>query len=53
MSKANNEYIQEQELEPSVYEFFASLPIPADDANCSEEIPVVERSASQRPTPDF
>ena len=53
MSKADNEYAQKQELEPSLYEFFVSFPTPADDANCSEEIPLAERSASQRPIPDF
>ena len=53
MLKADNEYAQKQELEPSLYEFFVSFPTPADDANCSEEFPVAERSASQRPTPDF
>ena len=53
MLKADNEHIQKQEYESSVYEFFVSFPALADDANCSEEIPVAERSASQRPTPDF
>ena len=33
--------------------FFVSFPTPADDANCSKEFPVAERSAAQRPTPDF
>lgn len=53
MSKADNEHNQKQELEPSLYEFFVSFPTPADDANCSKEFPVAERSAAQRPTPDF
>ena len=53
MLKADNEHIQKQEYESSVYEFFVSFPALADDANCSEEIPVAERSASQRPTPAF
>ena len=53
MLKADNEHIQKQECESSVYEFFVSFPALADDANCSEEIPVAERSASQRPAPDF
>jgi len=51
MSKADNEHAQKQELEPSLYEFFVSFPTPADDANCSKEFPVAERSAAQRPTP--
>lgn len=53
MSKADNEHIQKQEHESSVYEFFVSFPAPADGANCPDEIPVAERSASQRPVPDF
>lgn len=53
MSKADNEHVQKQEHEYSVYEFFVSFPTLADDANCSEEIPVEERSTSQRPAPDF
>lgn len=53
MSKADNELAQKQEHESSLYEFFVSFPTPADDTNCSEEFPVVERSAAQRPTPDF
>ena len=53
MSKADNELAQKQEHESSVYEFFVSFPAPADDANCSEEFPVAERSAAQRPSPDF
>ena len=38
MLKADNEHIQKQEYESSVYEFFVSFPALADDANCSEEI---------------
>lgn len=53
MSKADNEHIQKQEHESSVYEFFVSFPTPADDTNCPDEIPVAERSASQRPVSDF
>ena len=53
MSKADNEHAQKQELESFVYEFFVSFLTPADAANCSEEFPVAERSASQRPPPDF
>ena len=53
MPKADNKHIQKQEHESSVYEFFVSFPTPADDTNCPDEIPVAERSASQRPVPDF
>ena len=53
MPNADNEHAQKQELEPSLYEFFVCFPTPADDANCSEEFPVAERSASHRPSPDF
>ena len=53
MSKADNEHIQKQEHESSVYEFFVSFPTPADGANCCDEILMAERSASQRPVPDF
>lgn len=53
MLKADNEHIQKQEHESSIYKFFVSFPALADDANCSEEIPVAERSASQRSVPDF
>ena len=53
MLKADNEHNQKQERESSVYEFFVSFPALTDDANCSEEIPLAERSASQRPIPDF
>ena len=53
MSKADNEHDQKQEHESSVYEVFVSFPSLEDGTNCSEEIPVVERSASQRPAPDF
>ncbi|WP_298594316.1 hypothetical protein [uncultured Rothia sp.] len=53
MSKSDNEHIQKQEHESSVYEFFVSFPTPEDGTNCSDEIPVAERSASQRPVPDF
>jgi len=53
MSKSDNEHNQKQEHESSLYEFFVSFPTPADDANCSKEFPVAERSAAQRPTPDF
>lgn len=53
MLKADNEHIHKQEHESSVYEFFVSFPAFADGANSSEEIPLAERSASQRPAPDF
>ena len=53
MSKSDNEHDQKQEHKSSVYEFFVSFPSLEDDTNCSEEIPVAERSASQRPAPDF
>lgn len=53
MPKADSEHNQKQEHESSLYEFFVSFPTPEDDTNCSEEIPVAERSASQRPALDF
>ena len=53
MSKSDNEHDQKQEHKSSVYEFFVRFPSLGDDTNCSEEIPVAERSASQRPAPDF
>ena len=45
MSKSDNEHDQKQEHKSSVYEFFVSFPSLGDDTNCSEEIPVAERSA--------